>query len=62
MIDDVSLERLQEISAEAHAWELVQMLKDALADAPRWRRDAQRLLRDIDAGSLPAPAPEFLPR
>ena len=51
----LSLERLQEISAETHAWELVEALKAAVAGAPHWRHEAQLLLRAIAAGSIPEP-------
>jgi hypothetical protein len=53
--DGISLERMQEISAECHAWELVLMLMAAVAGDPHWRHDAQQLLRKIHAGELHAP-------
>jgi len=51
----ISLERLQEISAECWSWELVTALMAALAGAPHWRSEAQALLRKIAAGELPPP-------
>jgi hypothetical protein len=55
IMDGVSLERAQEISAECHAWELVQRLMAAVAGDAHWRHDAQQLLRKIHAGELHEP-------
>ncbi|HEY6255093.1 MAG TPA: hypothetical protein VIY51_04795, partial [Xanthobacteraceae bacterium] len=46
-------ERLQEISAEAYAWELVLALHAAVDGDAHWRIDAKALLRKIDNGELP---------
>lgn len=50
-----ALDRLQEIAAEAWAWELVIALRNAIDGQPHWRAEAQHLLRLIDAAELPEP-------
>ena len=50
---DLMRERMQEMTAEAYAWELVEALKAAIAGLSHWRLDAQALLRKIDAGEYP---------
>jgi hypothetical protein len=59
--DGITIERRQELSAEAHAWELVECLKSAVAGLPHWRHEAQLLLKTINVGSLPEPQPAFVP-
>jgi hypothetical protein len=51
----VNNERLQELCAEAWAWELVIALQDAIIGAPHWRQEGQALLRKIANGTLPEP-------
>lgn len=51
----VPSDRLIEVSAEAHAWELVICLRNAVAGDTQWRHEAQLLLKAIAAGSLPEP-------
>jgi hypothetical protein len=60
-LDAISIEKRQEVSAEMHTWELLECLKSAVAGLPHWRSEAQALLRKIDAGELPEPAPYHIP-
>jgi hypothetical protein len=46
---------LRRIAAELRAGELVRALRNAVADAPRWRIEAVRLLELIDKGVVPEP-------
>jgi hypothetical protein len=55
VVRHIPSDRLQEISAEAHAWELVLALQAALAGDSHWRHEAQLLLTAIQRGSLPEP-------
>ncbi|HEY6254504.1 MAG TPA: hypothetical protein VIY51_01800 [Xanthobacteraceae bacterium] len=48
-------ERLQEITAETMAWELVLALQAAVDGAAHWRIDAKALLDKIDECQLPEP-------
>ena len=52
-VDDLSRERMIEITAELHAHALVEALASAVAGDPHWRRTAQALLRDIANGVPP---------
>jgi hypothetical protein len=56
IIRDIPSDRLQEVVAEAWSWELLEALKGAVAGAPRWRPDAQALLRKINDCVLPEPS------
>jgi hypothetical protein len=62
-LDAIAIEKRQEVSAEMHAWELVQALMSAVAALPPCpaRTEAQALLRKIDAGELPEPTPYIMP-
>jgi hypothetical protein len=60
-LDAITIEKRQEVSAEAFSWELLECLKSAVAGLPHWRAEAQALLRKIHAGELPEPAPYFIP-
>jgi hypothetical protein len=46
---------LRRIAAELRAGELVHALRSAVANAPRWRIEAARLLELIDKGIVPEP-------
>lgn len=48
---------LRWIAAETRARELVEALKAAIAGAPHWRFQAQRLLERIDRGEPREPTP-----
>jgi len=52
---DLVRERMQRMTAEALSWELVEALLAAIADDKGWRREAQALLRQIEAGDYPEP-------
>jgi hypothetical protein len=58
--DGITLEKRQELSAEAHALELVEVCKAAVAGAPHWRHEMQLLLKTIAVGSLPEPQSAFI--
>lgn len=48
---------LRRISAELHAHDLLEALKAALAGAPHWRFEGQRLLERIARGEMKEPTP-----
>jgi hypothetical protein len=59
IVRHIASDRLMEVSAEAHAWELVIALRNAIAGDHHWRHEAQLLLKAIAAGSLPEPPERY---
>jgi hypothetical protein len=55
VVRHVPSDRLQEVVAEAWAWELLEALKCAVAGSSHWRVEAQALLRRIANCELPEP-------
>jgi hypothetical protein len=53
--DLIRSDKLYEIIAEHHAVPLLEALKAAVAGAPHWRVDAQKLLRAINAFEIQEP-------
>jgi hypothetical protein len=59
VVRHVPSDRLQEVVAEAWAWELVEALKAAVAGSSHWRVDAQALLRKIGDCEMPSPPERY---
>jgi hypothetical protein len=53
--DEDAEARVRLVAAELRAWELVEVLRDAIAGTPHWRCGAERLLDAILNGELPEP-------
>ena len=60
IVRHVPSDRLQEVLAEAWAWELLEACKAAVAGAAHWRMEMQALLRAIADCEVPKPPPEHL--